>query len=84
MRLNTLLNKSAVHNPDGTVQGGGGRGAWLGGILCPDCLDPVQDKYQDTNYRDGSSNASPHRKVKRSKEREDVDFLFRLLDQDPH
>lgn len=80
IRVSTLLNKGAVNDPDGTVEGRGSRRARLGSILSPDCLDPVQDKYQDTNYRDGCSNASPHRKVKRSKEREDVDFLFRLFD----
>lgn len=80
----TLLNKGSIDNPDGTVQGGGGRGSWLGSALSPHSLYPVQHEYEHTNHRDGSGDAGPHGEIKGSKKGEDADFLLRLLDEDPY
>lgn len=76
----TLLYEGSIDNPDGTVQGGRCRRSWLGSVLSSYSLYPVQHKYQHTNHRDGCCNAGPDRKIKWSKEREDADFLLRLLD----
>lgn len=80
----TLLYKGSVDNPDGTVQGGGSRWSGLGCTLSPHSLNPVQHEYQHTNHGDGCRNASPHGKIKRSKEGEDADFLLGLLNEDSH
>lgn len=80
----TLLYEGSVDNPDGTVQGGGSRWSGLGCTLSPHSLNPVQHEYQHTNHGDGCRNASPHGKIKRSKEGEDADFLLGLLNEDSH
>lgn len=88
----TLLNKGSIYNPDSAVQrarphpiwspavwkalGGGG-----GGVQS---LQPVQQEDEHPHHRDGSGNAGPDSKVKRCKQGEDVDLLFRFSHQDAH
>lgn len=80
----TLLNKGSIDNPDGTVQGGRGRGSWLGSALSPHSLYPVQHEYEHTDHRDGGGDAGPHCEIKGGEEGEDADFLLGFLDQDPN
>lgn len=82
--LSTLLNERPVHNPNGTVKCRGSGCTRLGGILGSHCLYSVQHKDEDTDDRDRRGDASPHRKVKGSKEGKDIDLLFRLLDEDAY
>lgn len=80
----TVLDKGSIDNPDGTVQGGRGRGSWLGSALSPYSLYPVQHEDEHANHRDGCGNAGPHREIEGSEKGKDADFLLRLLDEDPY
>lgn len=78
--LLTLMNEGSIHNPDGTVQGSVGMKRVLTGGTKG--LQPVEEEDENAHDGDGCSNARPHGQVKWSKQREDVDFLFGLPQQD--
>ena len=95
----TLLYERSVDDPDGGVQrpgahrrlawwcilgngwGGGGGGGGGGGAQR---LQPVEEENEHPDDGDGGGNAGPHGQVKGRKEREDVDLLLGLADQDAH
>lgn len=45
-------------------------------------LQPVEEEYEHSHHRDRSGDAGPHSEVERCKQREDVDLLFGLSQQD--
>lgn len=86
--MGTLLYERPIDHPDGTVQGAGHSGARLvwswRGVLVPEGLDPGQQKDEHSDHGDGSGNAGPHSQVKGCEEREDVDLLLWLAQQNAH
>lgn len=78
--LLTLMNESSIHNPDGTVQGSVGMKHVLTGGT--EGLQPVEEEDENAHDGDGGSDARPHGQVKWSEQREDVDLLFGLAQQD--
>lgn len=80
----TLMYKRSVNDPDGVVERpvGGltrrriliGRGAQR--------LQPVEQENEHAHHGDGGSDAGPHGQVEGREEREDVDLLLRLPQQD--
>lgn len=84
----TLLYERSVHDPDGAVQGA--RAHAVGGLAwrCilgrggAQRLQPVEQEDEDSHHGDGRGDAGPDGEVEGRKQREDVDLLFRLPQQD--
>lgn len=53
-------------------------------VLVPEGLDPRQQEDEYPDHGDGRGNAGPHGQVKGREEREDVDLLLRLAQQNAH
>ena len=81
------MHESSIHNPDGAVEGAGhsARLLWCPWrILGTQRLHPAKQEDEEAHHGDGSGNAGPDSQVKGCEEREDVDLLLRLAEEDPH
>lgn len=83
------MHKCSINYPDCTVQtarsNGGGLPRWrILGSGGAQRLQPVEQEDEDPHYGDGGSDAGPDGEVKWCKQREDIDLLLRLPQQDAH
>lgn len=78
------MYKRSVNDPDGVVERSVGgltrRRILIGGG--PQRLQPVEQENEHAHHGDGGSDAGPHGQVEGREEREDVDLLLRLPQQD--
>lgn len=74
------MNKGSVHDPDGAMQGSVGMKHVL--TRGTERLEPVEEEDENAHDGDGGSDARPHGQVKWREQREDVDLLFGLPQQD--
>lgn len=74
------MNKCSVDDPDGAVQGSVGvKHVLTGGAQR---MQPIEEEDEHAHDGDGGSDACPHGQVKRGEQREDVDLLLGLPQQD--
>lgn len=78
------MHKCSVNDPDGVVErpvgGLARRRVLIGGGA--QRLQPVEQENEHAHHGDGGGDAGPHGQVEGREEREDVDLLLRLPQQD--